>query len=102
MKEKASLIPLLTPALLGVCVLLLAGLLLRVGRPVAPVPAPPAEAAGRYTYNFGAGAVYFVDTQTGRAWVQSPVMRSVGGEDRVLGERWVEVDTPVSHPKASQ
>lgn len=99
---KESLTEKLTLGLLGLCVLLLAGLLLRVSRPPAPAPAPPAASAGRYSYNFGAGAVYFVDTQTGRAWVQSPVTRSVGGEDRVLGERWVEVDTPVSHPKASQ
>lgn len=89
----------MTVSLLGLCALLLAGLLLRLSLPTAAAQAPVSAAAGRYRFGFGAGAYYFVDTQTGQVWMQETVEQRVNGEDRVVGEHWVEADTPVSHPK---
>jgi hypothetical protein len=82
------------------CALLLMGLFLRPLLIPAVAQTPATSAVGRYTLAFQLGTPYFMDTQTGRIWVNTPILQDVkGGESKVVGTHWVEINSPVSKAK---
>jgi hypothetical protein len=83
------------------CALLLMALFLRPLLIPAAAQIPTTSAVGRYSLAFQLGTPYFMDTQTGKIWVQIPLEQSVkDGETKIVGTHWVEVDSPVSKVKS--
>ena len=86
-----------TISLLGICALLLLGLLLRPWLAPAIAQAAGAPEVGRYSVAFNAGVEYFTDTKTGRVWANEPIFRDTkDGPGSVVGMHWVETGSPVS------
>lgn len=82
------------------CALLLIGLFLRPLLIPALAQTPATSVAGRYSLAFQLGTPYFMDTQTGKIWVQTSFEQSVkGGEIKSVAPHWVEIDSPVNKAK---
>lgn len=85
--------------LLGLCTLLLAGLLLRLTPGPAAAQTPAASETGRYSLVCTGNSQYFLDTRTGQIWTY--VSLEVG-RDKIIQDvkpHWVQTDSPVSHPQ---
>lgn len=89
-------------SLLGFCVLSALCLILRPMLAPAAAQTPAPAAAGRYQLTFSpSGAMYLLDTATGRLWHYVPASVYLNKDQtfkNTLGY-WVDMDSPVSRVK---